>query len=751
MEKANYGLSELKTVKVKNMEGLREWCKNLTYAQAQETQKKIVHLAKANYADQHQNISRACSKLYNMYGSWYSGEENEKWGKELPKKIQYIEEFFDYAEHYNQKISAAVWDKAFAFLFIGNPQEGIIIPDPEQYFDCVEEESLLDVSPAELKMRLTESNLDANVNLVSTDGSMTTTHRQAKERLESQLSDIENLEKEMEKVKKAQTGELAVIMAQIEEMQAKLEEKKEAMLAELNRKMDEMEAQREVLEDQIYMLDSQIFAIRCYAGETVKFTQLKQGTPAATEEPVVIHQKLRFLDEELGKLTALYTIRWADIGMFEEFLRHNPVALETFAPNNKCVVLVRLSRTGTIMERGQEAYSNILDKYRYYHGKTVGIIVRNGENLYLGWTDEDYVKIDDDLVGNVVDVTPVPEPEHMYFEHEVKAYKKQVREKKKKAMTDILSRVFVSNILQGIIDNSSMLPLPKGVRVDQDTPYIRYALADAWLDDNRFGSFSELIERCNQTVTTGDIVLTVQRLVPEHDRSWGGNSWANANRPWENSRGRGEANRTHDCSVSDCTLYPINLVEYDDPIKMVRYRFKVPSFIIGNDEEEWRYGETQECFWNEPEERENREFVLSYEKRERHVYVSVEKEENWRRYGMPYEKTPRANFELYTNEYINLTYMNSVWLGWAITQKKLGDWRISGQTVDYNYGIRYLNTALDYIRKREAEEKELLDAIDASICKNPDWPVQLSEWKLAHGVRTITPYQAKRFAKAIQQ
>lgn len=27
------------------------------------------------------------------------------------------------------------------------------------------------------------------------------------------------------------------------------------------------------------------------------------------------------------------------------------------------------------------------------------------------------------------------------------------------------------------------------------------------------------------------------------------------------------------------------------------------------------------------------------------------------------------------------------------------------------------------------------------------WPLRLSEWKLAKGVRQITPYQAKRFSK----
>ena len=54
------------------------------------------------------------------------------------------------------------------------------------------------------------------------------------------------------------------------------------------------------------------------------------------------------------------------------------------------------------------------------------------------------------------------------------------------------------------------------------------------------------------------------------------------------------------------------------------------------------------------------------------------------------------------------------------------------------------------LKEREAREKELLDAVDASICKDPDWPVRLSEWKMEKGVRVLTEYQAKRFAAAVR-
>ena len=84
---------------------------------------------------------------------------------------------------------------------------------------------------------------------------------------------------------------------------------------------------------------------------------------------------------------------------------------------------------------------------------------------------------------------------------------------------------------------------------------------------------------------------------------------------------------------------------------------------------------------------------------------------------------------------------------WAVTTKNLGGWTVGGKEVTYAYAIKYIKTALDFIRKREKEEKAHLDAVDSTITQDPDWPLRLSEWKLEKGVRQITPYQAKRFAK----
>lgn len=734
---------------IKNVSAFLEWYSHISYQEAKETEQYIITKLGDKPPFSQEAIS-AARRQYGMTGLTSTFEA--RWPEHHKESVLLLETFLSY---YNEglEVRCGLWlDNQVAYIYMGNAHTGFVFREPERWLEFVPDPDFSDVSPAEFQaLKLTTPNSHLTAGIIPAD-QMSLSQNDINKKLASKEEDISALTKEIKKVEMNESKELAEIKAKIEAMQQELRQKKEALLAELNSKMEEMEKQKETLENQIYLLHSQIFAIRCYAGETVTFIPLRTGVKAPATEPVVVHQKLRYLDEELGKLASLYEIQWSELGLFEEFLKNSSLALDTFAPNNRCIVLVRLSRTGKSLGMSSKpGYENMLEKYDYFHGKTVGIIIRNGENLYLGWTDDRYIKIEDNLVNNMVDLDGEEEPEQFVFESEKKAFQKRKKEHRRKAMSDILSRIFVSNILQGVVDNSDLLELPEGSRFDTETPYIKYALADTWLDDNRFGSFGEIIEKCNEHVSVGDTILSMQRLVPEHERAWGSGSWPGRDRPWENSRGRGDANRTHDCHVDDCKLYPVNLVEYDEPIQMVRYRFLRPDALENPAEcepnERWQYAETPEKYWVEPGEGENREFVLTYEKRNRHVFVSLEKEDNWRRGDVPYIRPPRANFEVYGEEFINLTYMNSVWLSWAITQKKLGNWRIGGQQVDYSYGIRYLKKALEFVRKREEEEKALLDAIDATICQNSEWPLRLSEWKIDKGVRRLTAFQAKRFAK----
>ena len=708
-----------------DLDSFVSWYAALSLEEAKAVHEKLSPLTREKNSC---TVTPAKSSLDSMFlvSAWCSYPPSEtreaKWPIQRLVMADKIKDFVGISKEYSIPLHVGKWEEGkFAFLYMGNSEKGIIVPKPEKYLEYIPEKDYSGYTPAQLREELCAPRSAQQSQILPAELEGTMTVKKMAEKQETAQQQIQDVNQAMDDVKNARTGELAELQAEIDKLQAKMEAKKAALMAQLEDKMNELENTKENLENQIFLLDSQIYAIRCFAGETVTFTQLRSGQKAPATTPVVIHQKLRFLDEDLGRLASLYEIQWEHINKFEDFLRHSPAALETFAPNERCVMLVRLSKDGKSFGMTQFPYSNMLERYEYYHGTTVGIIIRNGENLYLGWTDKERVHIKDDLIVRVTTTATEPIQEREYIsDWERKQEIKHQKTDRKLVMDGIVSRAFVYNVLQGIVEHTDILPLPENVDLSKESSYVRYAIADQWITDSRFGSFNDIIRHGNERITKGDMVLTTQCLRPEL-----------SNRYDNNPRGRGYANRTHDVSAKDCTIYPINLIERDEPVPMTRYKYKDCTYFI----------KTRDAGTLSPECVILEEYTIQ----DSHVFISLEKEWSGSYYGN--RSKARANFELYDGEYINLTYLNSVWLEWVITNKALGNWTVGGKPVNYAYAIRYLKTALDFIRKREVKERNLLDSIDPAVCQVNDWQVTLSEWKLENKVRQMTEFQARRFAK----
>lgn len=737
------------------------WYSALSDAEADTVYSEIQHTDTKDKQEQN-IISSNAYRMYQVQGG-YGGinpedSKSAKWQRQLSDRMKFIDHFFLLVNDLHQTIHIAYWNETYAALHTGNPEICLIVYHPNDFLICNKPRDFTELTPLQVKMQLGISDTNSKSDLLPLSAQNTMSIKQASAVLTDQKKTIEELKNELENVSQAKSGTLNELRLQIEAMQKELEEKKQVMLAELEQKIKEMKTVKEKLELQIYLLDAQIYSILCFAGETIQFASIRQGRNAPDTEPIVIHQKLHFLDEDLGRLASLYEINWNDIDMFEELLKHDPLSFETFTPNQRCISLVRISRNAKQFDNDNtQPYSNVLRAYDYFHGKTVGILIRNGENLYLGWTDESRVHIKDDLIFNrtVPSVTPDPDKEFI-FESDRERYEKQAKQKQKEFMDEIISRTYVYSILQGIIERTSMLPLPAGTTLDKESNLIVYSIADKWLTDNRFGDFTAIIERCNQRIQKGDALLTVQRLVPEREYSLTHGYYSHA---WTNVRGRGDRNRTHDAVVNDCSIYTATVVEYEEPVSMTRYRTLIkPDFwALRKDKNAKPYWQERTiptaqykpvCYedGSQVPEGEQDQILEVFDYRRRHVFVSALKTEDWR-----YSSEAHASVEVYPEEIINLTYMNSVWLEWAITNKKLGNWTVGGEQIDYAYAIRYLKTALDYVRVREKEEKAILDSIDPSICLNKDWPLTLSEWKLERKVRILSKYQAKRYANSLKK
>lgn len=759
----------LGTAEIKDYEKLTKWIDSLSIEDADAFIKSVNESINKLYPEyQHTArtdtpaslIKQAAESVYKpdlwsrKFISSYESEEmrmrrdEKEWAEQKKRAMQKLQQYKTFHEDFEQPLNVGAWTDAFAYLYFGNPDRGIVVPTPECFLEFIPTPDYDDIPIAQLSAGLGADTLEAGPAILPANADWNTTKGTLRVSRQAREDELSALKAEIEKVKKAETPELAKIKAEIAELQSKLEVRKNELMLELEDKLGDMEEKVSQMEAQIFLLDSQIYAIRCFAGEVVKFTQIRRGVNAPDTEPIIVYQKLRFLDEDLGRLTAIYQLDWEDVGMFEEFLRHSPAALDTFAPNERCVTLVRLSRTATQLGRtSKQPFSNLLENYEYYHGRTVGIIIRNGENLYLGWTDEDRVHITDDLVFSKFTTEVVPaEPEQTYDDELWE--KRRQREKRKKAtaehmtlMDGVVSRAFVFNVLQGVVKNTSWLPLPPGENISKQSAYVRFSVADMCLEDHRFADFDALIREANEDVAAGDMILTMQHLIAEGAERF---------RPYYNARGRGDLNRTHDCRVEDCKVYPVNLVEYDAPVPMIRYRATHSGW--GSDEKKCSEYVTRAS--EEGNLSENCEVIARWDRVDRHVFLSIEKTDGY----YSGEKNPRANFEVTPEEFINLTFMNSVWLEWAINTKHLGSWHLKGKEVIYAHAIRYLNTALDFVRKREEEERRLISALDTSICENLEWPLLLSDWKYMMSrdeskrtVRRMTEFQAKRFVQWVKE
>jgi hypothetical protein len=528
----------------------------------------------------------------------------------------------------------------------------------------------------------------------------------------------------------AQWGEINKLQSDITAIEKELDDKIQALRQEayiqkqkIERMKTGLQVKIEELHTQIFMLETLVYAVECKLGEIVDFIQLKDGDKSSIDTPLVVFQKIRYLDEDLPIFASIYDFEFSDSYMFEELLQNREDIVEYFCPSEKCISFVRVSKTSTHFSTCPE--QGILKEYKTYHGKTIGILVRNGNSLYFGWTDEHRILLPDgnvfytpgtseihpdDVKSNGEDLIWYGEYQGYskgYREDEVEQIPEEVREEVIQEHYDkkqiqyykdkygfegrkVAAKVFIFSIIEGLLDDKKLVEIPEKVSLlskPSSSKYLIFSYADGTLEDNRYGDFSGILDRIKDKNKWGDIILSTTRLSDyPRNSGWGYTGF---------QRSVDGSSRTRDCDISDCTLYTINLIEPANDYHYEQY------------------------------------------------YVSVKKD--WSEYGA------RSNFQLHTDEFINLTYLNSEWLHYAIMNKKIGSFRINGSIVTYAHAVKYLKTAHQYLKEREITELELIEKYYSNISNNSTWMVELSEWKLLKSVRNITDWQAKRFAKYMEE
>lgn len=695
---------------------------------------------KTIYSEIFYKFNKIDKKLSDIYDKYYKESSNNWFTNDPYKKFE--EDFskcYSYAKEFNQKfnivyegIEETTQDKYYIITF---GKYKFLIFDNE-YISITVLKDYTTTPISEIRNQLTSDNfnslLPTNVNMLSLTSVNTD--------IINKQDALDKLKSEVEDVKSAKQGELAKLQAEIDEKIASLEKKKNEMLEVLKKKQDEMNAQMEQLQNQLFVLESEIYAIRCFLGEVITFTKLKSGKSESEETPVILFQKMRYLDEEMGKLFSIYDFDGEDLQLFEKFIATKDECLDVFCPAKKCISLVRCTKSGFHHAVNGEI-ANMLNAYEAYHGKTIGILIRDGENLYIGWTDEEKVNIKDD----------------MFYSPGVKTYASDEPETSEASTkNEIVSRYFIFSILQGALENNKIIKLYGKHNFAKPDSMIIYATADNWIVDNKYGSFAELVDKYSSEEINkiGDEVIIIHGLRPDRSHD----SWFYS----KNDRGVGYANRTHDVSASDGDIHKINhIIEY--PHYYIFYREnnskQEPKYTckLNNEAYHYRrelneYPPTAEKL-KEIETSDNITIVGHGNVSTFEYFISLFKDLRWDKDKSDYKVLPKANFQIFEREYVNMTFFNSIWITYIIQNKNIGKlgWGRSID-VDYAYVIKYLNIMRKHLIEREKEEATLINCFlpqGKNIDCVAEWQVKLSEWKFENNIHKIGTRAAKQFAKYI--
>lgn len=601
----------------------------------------------------------------------------------------------------------------------------------------------------------------------------------------------------------------AEIKAKEEEIRQIMYDKIEKMKAEMQVKLDELNAKLEQCQKEIFIMESQIFSIRCYTGEVIQFHRIRTGKAAPKEEPLIVYQKIRFLDEELGKYISIFDFEGEDDTRLIPLLKSRDDLVDLFVHGNKCLTILRTSRTGKIVA-AHEKIDNMLDEYEMYHGKQLALLLRDGENLYIAWCDADNIVINEEnaFYSMTKQTTSVSEEDESNSINQ------------KTDIHEALSRYYLLAILQGMIDAKNILDFPERVNVlNPSQKYVVFSLADGWISKNKYGTFSEMLEKAGKNpLKKGDDILTVLYLTPDRNDAY---------KKYHNDRGIGYKNRTSGVSLQEKTIYSVNLilndvtVEYEfDAIEImesigtcdvmvskdgVTNKEERPCLvhtigdkILFSGKEKMTFGfeeyrdiktyhrdllecierrvgapadhrDTPSLYYKDRDGYEHQYFVhffgdeavtltgeqlyckkiKSYKitKEVPHMFVSV-KQRGYGSYSNGFRDTTyHVNLEVYDREYFPLPFFCSSWIKEVIQTGNIGDIRLPGASASFATMLPYLHKILEYTEDRElAERIALADAGGKDFIEtHDDWDAILCEWKIQNNIHTLSKTRAKRF------
>lgn len=373
--------------------------------------------------------------------------------------------------------------------------------------------------------------------------------------LKGQLEDAKKL---IEKVSKFEDEAFAKQLAAINNLKAEMEAQITAMYEKQAKMMAELQEKIKLYEHELLIIRSDLTAFEYRNGLTVNFMNIHKGTNAPTQQPIIIHQKLIYLDEDLPRLKDLYD---EHAGSLEVAIKHSPALLEHICPTSKGITFLKMRNSAGSFELN----NTVMEFVRDTMPNEVGVLIRNGENTWLTWLDSQDVYLSEDSFTS-----------------------KSSNEST--SLSLLQSRYYLFNLIMGLIERNEILQLDHVPTDMFSDPGIIWSNADSQITDSTYVELGEIIPILNQYSKTDDpiYVLNSFRDNAKYTGRYGGGT---------TERGRGDNALTDNTSVKE----GLNKIKGIDYFSNFTYRFYVggekylwhwddgkskisPSLYIENDE-----------------------------------------------------------------------------------------------------------------------------------------------------------------------
>lgn len=360
--------------------------------------------------------------------------------------------------------------------------------------------------------------------------------------LKDQLEEMNGL---LEKVSKFEDEAFAGQLEEINNLKAEMEAKITAVYELQAKMMAELQEKIKRYEHELLIMRSDFTAFEYRNGLTVNFMNIHKGTNAPAQQPIIIHQKLIYLDEDLPRLKDLYD-EYA--GSLEVAIKHSPALLEHICPTNKGITFLKMRNSAGHFELN----NTVMEFVRDTMPNEIGVLIRNGENTWLTWLDSQDISLSEDSFAS-------------------KSSDEET------SLSSVQSRYYLFNLILGLIERNEILQLdhvPTNIFADTG---IVWSNADSQITDSTYAELGEIVPILNKYSKTDDPIYV---LNPFTDRA----KYAGRYGGGTTERGRGDNALTDDTTVKE----GLNKIKGIDYFSDFTYRFYVSGIKWG-----WRAYESK--------------------------------------------------------------------------------------------------------------------------------------------------------------